>query len=226
MSTDDIGHTWKGAAIKYMDGVLWVLLLLHKPREDTAEQRSGSTFREWLRWGMYGGQSKPREDGLKTLNREAAEETLDINGNHITITKEMWAESVIVDGPVKRSQRKDGPDRFQNHFVLTIFPPDTEIGKMVPTNLEIAEARWFPLTEDEDVLRWLPVPDKLRLSDLELPMPDDDPPWTMTQVFAFEELLDKAAEKWPGANGVAALVRKWIDSYEKRNALQKKQRRY
>jgi len=221
MAEEMIGHTWKCAGLKFMDGVIWVLLLLHKPRENTEEQIDGRKFVEWLRWGMFGGQGNPGENGLTVLNREAEEETLDVDGNFITITKEMWSEAVILDGPVSRSQRKKGPEFFQNHFVITIFPSNTEVGEIVPTNPEILEARWFPLTDDEDILRWLPHPDNLKLSDLKLPMPDDDPPWTKTQVFAFEQLLDMVAEKCPGAEKVSAFVRSQIDSFEKREETRK-----
>lgn len=190
-------NTVKAPALRFRDGILELLLFLHKARENTAPQKNGSFFKEKLRWGFGGGQSELKDKTLpETAIREIKEETKTAEGTYLELVPEIFKEEFAVHGPILPSQRDDGSETFQNHFYLILLPSDTEIGEIDPDNDEIIRGEWFSLDR--------------------LPMPDDAVPFTQTQLFAFEELLTILAKKEKGAMEYLEIVQKQIDKYEAR----------
>lgn len=200
-------NTAKTPIFRLNNGALEVLLFLHKARENTPKQKSGRNRKEIIRWGFLGGHEEPGETLLQTIQREAEQETKAVDGTYLHLEEEMFSEEYAVHGPILESQRDDDSETYQNHFVPAVVPTDTIIPEIDPTNDEIIRGEWYPLDGEH-----------------KLPMPDDAIPFTQTQAYALEEILELFAKKWKAAFTAFETVKTQLDHYEARKSQTRKHR--
>ncbi len=157
------GKTAKVAIMRRRDGVVKILLLEHKARENTARQKNGRVYKEKPRWGFPGGQVEAGETLIQAIIRESEQEA------GLNLTKEMFSKGWVINGQILKSQRDDGSETHQDNYFMIEVASTFEIGEISPDNEEIIRGEWF---EPRDI-----------------PTPDDEVPFTRKQLRGLADLF-------------------------------------